>query len=230
MGHFGAPEGIQSTCTILSQTASLSIRAWNGRMAWKTERWLEELFPGEGQIYSEYSHLPPRELAIVSCAVLDAALADLLALRLRGGKREVEGFLGVNGDGRAPAASFGARVQLGLLVGLLTPADAEILRIFKGIRNQFAHRVNFDFLSPPALRATTRLFQLWSAQSHIFEKHPAISVNRQVHLEQVGRFLPHRSEAGEGLLLAAFCVYHAYFHRMYRRVEKIGSALRRTKH
>ena len=199
-------------------------------MAWKTERWLEELFPGEEQIYSEYNHLPPRELAIVSCAVLDAALVELLALRLKGADKEIAGFLGVNGDGRAPAASFGARIQLGLLVGLLTPDDAEILRTFKDIRNQFAHRVKLDFLSPSVLRATKKLFQLWSAQSHIFEEHPAISVNRKVHLQQVGRFLPHRSEAGEGLLLAVFCVYHAYFHRMHPRVEKIGSALRRTKH
>ena len=228
-GRFGALRGVQGTCAILSQTTRLSIRARIGRMAWKTERWLEELFPGEEQIYSEYNHLPPRELAIVSCAVLDAALVDLLALRLKGGNKEITGFLGVNGDGRAPTASFGARIQLGLLVGLLTPDDARILRTLKDIRNQFAHRVKLDFLSPSVLRATTRLFQLWSAQTHKLANQTPIPLNRGSHLEQVGRFLPHQAEAGEGLFLAVFTVYHAYFHRMHPRVEKIGPALAKKK-
>lgn len=51
-------------------------------MAWKIERWLTEVFPGETEIYAEYRKLPPRELAIVSAAVLDVALAELLVLRL----------------------------------------------------------------------------------------------------------------------------------------------------
>ena len=82
-------------------------------MAWKIERWLAEVFPGEERIYSEYRTLPPRELAIVSAAVLDVALAELLALRLSGEDREIEAFLGLNGDGRAPVATFGGRIQLG---------------------------------------------------------------------------------------------------------------------
>ena len=51
-------------------------------MAWKIERWLSEVFPGEDEIYAEYRSLPPRELAIVSAAVLDVALAELLSLRM----------------------------------------------------------------------------------------------------------------------------------------------------
>jgi hypothetical protein len=56
-------------------------------MAWKIERWLAEVFPGESEIYSEYRSLPPRELAIVSAAVLDIALAELLAVRLADHKK-----------------------------------------------------------------------------------------------------------------------------------------------
>jgi len=70
-------------------------------MAWKIERWLAEVFPGEKEIYSEYRELPPRELAIVCSAVLDVALAELLSLRLAEHGKEVEEFLGANGDGRA---------------------------------------------------------------------------------------------------------------------------------
>ena len=76
-------------------------------MAWKTERWLEEVFPGPDRIYTAYRHLGGRELAIVACAVLDTALASLLERRLLDIPAELESFLGVNGDGRAPAATFG---------------------------------------------------------------------------------------------------------------------------
>ena len=100
-------------------------------MAWKTERWLAEVFPGEEKIYSEYRLLAPRELTVVSAAVLDVALAELLVSRLSGESREIEAFLGLNGDGRAPVATFGARIQLGLLVNILVPSDAEILRTIK---------------------------------------------------------------------------------------------------
>lgn len=101
-------------------------------MAWKIERWLADVFPGENSIYSEYRSLSPRELSIVSAAVLDVALAELLVLRLRDESKEIEDFLGLNGDGRAPVGSFGARIQLGVIVGLLTPNDAAILRTIKG--------------------------------------------------------------------------------------------------
>src|SRR5687768_433997 len=115
-------------------------------MTWKTERWLDEVFPGESQIYSEYRTLSPRELAIVAAAVLDVALAELLVLRLSPYDKEAQEFLGLNGDGRAPTGTFGSRIQLGLLIGLLTPEDASILRVIKELRNLFAHRVDVSFL------------------------------------------------------------------------------------
>jgi hypothetical protein len=83
-------------------------------MAWKIEHWLEEVFPGKSRIYEEYRLLPPRELAVVAAAVLDLALATLLSRRFMDYPAESEAFLGVNGDGRAPAGSFGARIQLAL--------------------------------------------------------------------------------------------------------------------
>ena len=67
-------------------------------MVWKVERWLTEIFPGEDQIYLAYHGLPERELVIVSAAVLDAALVELLSLRLLDLPKEVEPFLGVDGD------------------------------------------------------------------------------------------------------------------------------------
>ncbi len=116
-------------------------------MAWKIERWLSEVFPGEDRIYSEYRSLTRRELAIVAAGVLDVALAELLSKRFIDVPNEYEEFLGLNEDGRAPCASLGARIQLSLLLGLIVPIDADILRTIKNIRNKFAHRINVDFTS-----------------------------------------------------------------------------------
>jgi hypothetical protein len=193
-------------------------------MAWKIERWLAEVFPGENHIYAEYRGLPPRELAVVAAAVLDLALAELLTLRLDEQAREVEEFLGLNGDGRAPAGSFGARIQLGLLVGILTPQDVAALRTIKEIRNLFAHRVRVNFLSPPVLKATTRLHSLWLQRTEALLKAGSISGTSK-HIKELGGHLATTPEAGEGLLLSVFTTYHAYFHRMHGRIQRLGSAL-----
>ena len=47
-------------------------------------------------------------------------------------------------------------------------------------------------------------------------------------LNDLGSHLPHVAEAGEGLLLSVFTVYHAYFHRMHSQVQRIGAALLKT--
>ena len=193
-------------------------------MAWKIERWLSEVFPGEKEIYSEYRALPQRELAIVCAAVLDVALAELLWLRLRECAKESEGFLGLDGDGRAPAGSFGARIQLGLLVGLLTPDDAATLRAIKELRNLFAHRVKLTFLSPPALRVTTKLHSIWLRRSEALLQAGVLSGSTK-QLAAIAKHLPTVEEAGEGLLLSVFVTYQAYFHRMHGQVVRIGDAL-----
>jgi len=190
-------------------------------MAWKIERWLTEVFPGKERAYAEYRGLPPRELAIVAAAVLDVALAELLALRLTNYEKEIEEFLGLNGDGRAPAGSFGARIQLGLLVGLLTRDDAAALRIIKEIRNLFAHRVRVNFLSPAVLKATTKLHALWLKHTERLIQSGAISGSAD-HIKDLGCQLPKVSEAGEGLLLSVLTVYQAYFHLLHGRVTQIG--------
>ena len=193
-------------------------------MTWKTERWLTDVFPGEENIYSEYRDLPPRELVIVIVAVLDCALAEILTLRLRKNKKEVESFLGLDGDGRAPVASFGARIQLGLLLDVLSSQDAAILRTIKAIRNEFAHRVNAGFSSPSILNRTTKLIRLWTELSEHLSEASAWSGSRE-SLDVLKQRLPHDAEAGAGLLLAIFCVYQAYFHRVHSRVKRVGRAV-----
>lgn len=196
-------------------------------MAWKIENWLAEVFPGESKIYSEYRKLLPRELAIVSAAVLDVALAELLSLRLANCQKEIEEFLGLNGDGRAPAGSFGARIQLALLIGLLTPDDAAILRTIKELRNLFAHRVRINFLSPAVQKATLKLYGLWLKRTKALLDVGAMSGSTKP-LEEMAQYFSTVEEAGEGLLLSVFTIYQAYFHRMHSQVLRVNDVFEKA--
>lgn len=195
-------------------------------MAWKAERWLAEVFPGKERIYEEYRHLPARELAIVSAAVLDLALAELLTLRLADIPKETEEFLGLDSNGRAPAGSFGARIQLALLVDLLDAEDAAILRAIKGLRNEFAHRVRVSFISPGPLKALEKIFLLWTARQERIAEARQLPLGALDSMRELGRLLAVHEEAGQGLLLAVFSTYQAMFHRMHGRVRRLDRALR----
>lgn len=99
------------------------------------------------EVALRFSHLSSRELAIVGCAILDASLAELLERSLPGAPKEVTEFLGLSGDSRAPASSFGARIQLALVTGLLHDVHASRLRAFKALRNALAHQARASLWS-----------------------------------------------------------------------------------
>jgi hypothetical protein len=195
-------------------------------MTWKTEKWIAELFPGEERVYEEYRLLPTRELIIVAAAVLDAALAELLAKRFRSFPAEAESFLGVNRDGRAPAASFGSRIQLAVLLGIITPEDAAVLRALRNLRNTFAHRANADLLVEPALGQTRALLSAWrSLAERLIEAGVLHGSVKSV--SEIEEHLGVLSEAGEGLVLACFSTFQAYFFLLDPLVERVDLIRRR---
>lgn len=190
-------------------------------MTWKVERWMAEVFPGPDRIYAEYRLLPRRELAVVAAAVLDSALLELLAKRLGGSDSEVDAFLGANGDGRAPCGSFGARIQLSLLLHVITENDAIVLRSIKNVRNRFAHEVKSDFNSPSVLPLVQKLYDQFVSQSNRLIAAGALKGHPH-ELEVIRPHLAKVPEAGAGLLLAVFCVYQAYFHRLHGLVQEVA--------
>lgn len=193
-------------------------------VAWKTERWLQDVFPGKENIYSSYQNLSNRELTIVSAAVLDAALAELLFIRLGGPEKERESFLGVNGDGRAPGASFGARIQIALLLNIIEPDDAVILRCIKAIRNHFAHRSSPSFTDQDVCAKTLSMLNTWSEKLNgLHERgHLEGTIMDSGKLDKVRPHLNTVEEAGSGLLLALFAQYQALFHLMHDRLLPVG--------
>jgi hypothetical protein len=190
-------------------------------MTWKIEKWLSDVFPGPSHIHEEYRHLTRRELAIVAAGVLDLGLAQLLSMRLAGDDREREEFLGLNGDGRAPAGSFGGRIQLGVLTGIITSDDAEILRVIKNIRNCFAHRVQVDFTSPEVLSHTRKLCEKWEERTIRLAIPGKSPETVTAGMNKIRKHLASESEAGAGLLLTIFSTYQAYFHRLSDRIKPI---------
>lgn len=190
-------------------------------MAWKTEQWMRDIFPGADKIYSEYHQLPRRELAVVAGAVLDAALAELLAKRLNGPEKEIHSFLGLDGDGRAPCGSFGARIQLAQLTSLISAKDAAILRAIKKIRNLFAHEVRSDFNSELVLPNIIKLNDLFLSQENYLIDSGLVRGSSRSS-ESIRPHLETTPEAGAGLLLVVFSVYQAYFHRLYELIQPIA--------
>lgn len=150
----------------------------------------------------------------------DVALAQLLTMRLVEHEREAGEFWGLNGDGRAPAGSFGSRIQLALLVGLITPKDAAILRGVKGLRNLFAHRVHIGLLSPEAVTVTTSLHTLWvKTHTAVVETDACSEVSAE--LNRLRPYLALHEYASAGLLLSIFSAYHAHFHQLHARIAGI---------
>lgn len=190
-------------------------------MAWKIERWLADVFPGKENIYSEYNHLPRRELAVVAAAVLDVALAELLSKRLANKSKEYEEFLGLDGNGHAPCGSFGSRIQLALLVGVITDHDAAILRAIKNIRNKLAHRVRTDFISPDVIPLVLALHDLLLTHSNELIDEGLLSGPKH-DLGLIRQFIPTVPEAGAGILLATLTVYQAYFHRLSDQITRVN--------
>ena len=187
-------------------------------MAWKIERWLSDVFPGEDRIYSEYRELSRRELAIVAAAVLDVALAELLSKRLLDIPKEYEDFLGLDADGRAPAGTFGARIQLAMLLGVITEQDTAILREVKHIRNGFSHRAKVDFTSATVKPHVLRLHQLFGSRLSGLLL-PVVGDSNKA--DELGASFGISPEAGAGLLLAVLSVYQAYFHRLSSHITRV---------
>jgi len=186
---------------------------------------MKEVFPGKENIYSNYRDLNAREFSVVSCAVIDAAIAELIDLRLKSAKAaEIESYLGVNGDGRAPCASLGAKLQLGYLLGILTEYDLKILRGFKNIRNKFAHSVNVDFTSNEIVKIVTNIHALWVERAKEIEDKTKEPFNIK-GLKEVVEHFEKEAEACHGFLLGVFTTYQAYFHRLHERIKELNSAI-----
>ena len=101
------------------------------------------------------------EVAVLGGAYLDSILADLVSLALRDDPKEIEDFVGLSADGRAPAGSFGARIQLAYLLGLIDKPRMQRLRKIKAVRNLFSHHVSVSFADKRVASEVKAIFELF---------------------------------------------------------------------
>jgi DNA-binding MltR family transcriptional regulator len=123
----------------------------------KIEDWKRQVYGPTEELDNKYGNLTGRELGIMAGAILDNGLAHAIENKLRNDPKELESFLGLNDDGRAPLGTFGARIQLAYLLGIINKKEMDSLRTFKKIRNLFAHKVNINFGSEEVLREMPKM-------------------------------------------------------------------------
>lgn len=120
----------------------------------KHESWAGSKFPEPHKLSQLLLSFSPREQVIMVSSFLDSLLGDLIAKQLLQNEKEISSFLGFDGDGRAPVASFGARIQLAYLLSLIDDNELKALRAVKKVRNAFAHRVVCSFDDEDVVEAT----------------------------------------------------------------------------
>lgn len=130
-------------------------------MARSIERYSEELARDFPVRWEEHFALPPRELPLVACAVLDASLTGLIEKRLVDDPSLIRKFLGIDGNYYAPVANFGPRIDLARLLGLLTNVDVKTLHALRRLRNAMAHRVRFSYTDTAAQPLLEALYAAW---------------------------------------------------------------------
>jgi hypothetical protein len=132
----------------------------SSKRKWTIEKFVEEVLPLISANVATHIHLPIRESVVLTSAMIDAGLAQLISKKLRGSDHEIVEFLGADGDGRAPCGSFGSRIQLVRLLGIFVDEDVVLLRQLKRLRNVAAHRVNFSVDDPEVRAEITKLWGL----------------------------------------------------------------------
>ena len=87
-----------------------------------------------------------------AAAVLGAAMLDELLCRLLAARFVTEHLADQLLSGTRPLGTFSARITLAEAVGLISPEEARDLHTIRGIRNDFAHRLNGMSFDMPSVR------------------------------------------------------------------------------
>lgn len=116
----------------------------------------------------ELNQETPRAAVIISGAMLDELLRDLLASFMIDDKSKVDELLGSEKNAMAPLSSFGARIQLAYTLGLISKFIYDDLILIKKIRNSFAHKkhgYSFDADKVVSLCNSLKVFEIMTSKS-----------------------------------------------------------------
>jgi hypothetical protein len=88
----------------------------------------------------------------VLVSVIDEQLRELFRLRLVDNKKIAKEIL----EGTGPLATFSARIEMGVLVGLYPTSFARVLHALRKIRNEFAHSTGLISLDSAVIEIEAR--------------------------------------------------------------------------
>lgn len=99
--------------------------------------------------FDEFQNESPRASVIISGALIDTLLRDLLVTFMVNDKKEVDSLVGSEKDVDKPLGAFGARIKAAYCLGLISKEEYSDLKIIQKVRNQFAHKLHgFSFDDP----------------------------------------------------------------------------------
>jgi DNA-binding MltR family transcriptional regulator len=124
-----------------------------------------------------FQKLSSRELAIVTAAILDAALAQLIPMRLIDDTKAVDAFIGADGSPKAPLGSFSARIDAAYLLGIVTRSTADRLNALREVRNVMGHRIEASLLDHPNIRV---IMEKWIKELDQLREQPAPPMDTQM--------------------------------------------------
>jgi hypothetical protein len=130
-------------------------------MARKIERFVGGPLGSPHKLVEKLGKLSEREIVIMCCSIIDTTLADLVVSGLCDDPGEVDDFLGLDKDARAPLGSFGACIQAAYLIGLIQKDQQIVLKCLKQIRNAFAHPVSVSFRDAVAVNPIMRICEVF---------------------------------------------------------------------
>ncbi len=119
------------------------------------EIWSENIF---GDISEEesnkYDNFHSRELIIIMCSIFDAALEEMISLRLLNDEKKI-----IDEFFDSECNSFSFKIKLAYLLGLIRLQEYETINIIRKMRNEFAHKVNVTFNSKTIQKLMIDLFK-----------------------------------------------------------------------
>jgi hypothetical protein len=173
-------------------------------MARKIENWNTGVFRDLNQYIHGNRNSSARELVIIVAATIDNGLAHLIEMKLVEDKKEIESFLGLSDDGRAPVGSLGSRIQLSYLLGLISKRETIIFGAIKSIRNKFAHKVNMTFLNINVVNELKKIISNF--------KNLEIEINgTSFKGNELITKISENASSGESLLYKLLIYYHRIF-------------------
>jgi DNA-binding MltR family transcriptional regulator len=92
--------------------------------------------------FDEFQKETPRAAVILSGAFLDNLLRDLIASFMIDDVKTVNELLGSEKSFETPLSSFDARIKTAYCLGLISKSEYHDLKLIKGIRNRFAHKLH----------------------------------------------------------------------------------------